>query len=58
MKKTILLLTAVCVFKLFIPAQNLESKKAKFIDSKPGECWRINDDWTRIYDKVESSPDI
>ena len=57
MKKTILLLTAICVFNLSIFAQPLESKKVKFIDAKPGECWRINDDWTRIYDEVESSYD-
>jgi len=57
MKKTILLLTAICVFNLSIFAKPLESKKVKFIDAKPGECWRINDDWTRIYDEVESSYD-
>ncbi|MGB2765259.1 MAG: hypothetical protein WBC20_12700 [Candidatus Aminicenantaceae bacterium] len=57
MKKTILLLTAICVFNLSIPAQHLESKKVRFIDAKPGECWRINDDWTRIYDEVEFSYD-
>lgn len=57
MKKTILLLTAVFIFNLSLSAPHLEFKKAKFIDAKPGECWRINDDWTRIYDKVESSYD-
>lgn len=57
MKKAVLLLTIITIFNSFISTQHLESKKVKFIDAKPGEFWRINDDWTRIYDEVEFNYD-
>lgn len=59
MKKAILLLISVCVFSPSISTQCLESKARaiKFIDAKPCEYWRINDDWTRVYDKPDSTYD-
>ena len=57
MKKAILLLIAVFIFNLSISTQHLESKNTKFMDAKPGEWWRINDEYTFVLDKPDFSYD-